>query len=189
LNGITVQVTDSGSLTRTAGLLFVSPAQINFQVPPGTALGTATVIVQNGGPPLTAHVLIRPVAPALFSINDLDIAAATAVRLTIPTGIQSPVPVFRCVDTPASCRLAPIDPGVDAPVYLSFYGTGISGTDVQVTIGGVTAAPTYVGPQGQFPGLDQVNVGLPLSLHGAGEVSVTVTAGGVTSNAVKIAVQ
>jgi uncharacterized protein (TIGR03437 family) len=189
LAGITVQVTDSGSLTRTAGLLFVSPSQVNFQVPPGTALGTATVMLQNGAVTLTAHVLIRPVAPALFNINDLDIAAATAVRIALPTGIQSPVLVFRCVDTAGSCRLVPIDPGIDAPVYLSFYGTGISGTDIQVAIGGVTAAPTYVGPQGQFPGLDQVNVGLPLSLHGAGDVTVTVTAGGVTSNAVKIAVQ
>jgi uncharacterized protein (TIGR03437 family) len=70
LGGVTVQVTDSGSTTRVAGLLFVSPGQINFQIPPETALGIATVIINNGSTTLTAHVLIRPVTPALFSINE-----------------------------------------------------------------------------------------------------------------------
>jgi uncharacterized protein (TIGR03437 family) len=193
LGGVTVQVTDSGSATRTAGLLFVSPGQINFQIPPGTALGIATVIVNNSSTTFTAHVQIRPTAPALFTVNDQGVAAATAVRIVIPTGIQSPVPVFQCVDTPGSCRLTPIDPGVDTPVYLSFYGTGLQGfsslDSVKVTMGSVTVTPTYVGPQGQFPGLDQVNVPLVLGLRGAGEVNVTVTVDGVTSNAVKIAVQ
>jgi uncharacterized protein (TIGR03437 family) len=44
----------------------------------------------------------------------------------------------------------------------------------------------YAGPQPQFPGLDQVNVPLSLSLRGAGVVNVTVTVDGVTSNPVKI---
>ena len=193
LGGVTVQVTDSGSATRTAGLLFVSPGQINFQIPAGTALGTATVVVNNGGTTFTAHVQIRPTSAALFTVNDLGVAAATAVRIVISTRIQSPVPVFQCVDTPGSCRLVPIDPGLDAPVYLSFYGTGLQGRSsldaVQVKMGNQTVTPTYVGPQGQFPGLDQVNVPLVLGLRGAGEVNVTVTVDGVTSNAVKIAVQ
>jgi uncharacterized protein (TIGR03437 family) len=193
LAGVTVDVQDSGSVTRPAGLLFVSPGQINFQIPQGTALGTATVVFHNGAAQFSTLVPVRPAAPSLFRINDLDIAAATAVRVMIPSTNQFPVPVFQCVDSPASCRLTPIDPGLDAPVFLSFFGTGLgtgnSGNDVRVTIGGVTLTPTFAGPQGQFPGLDQVNVGLPLSLRGAGEVNVTVTAAGVTSNAVKIAVQ
>jgi uncharacterized protein (TIGR03437 family) len=137
-------------------------------------------------------VQIQPVAPALFVINDLNIAAATAIRVIIPTHSQAPVTVFQCVDTLGSCRLVPIDPGVDAPVYLSFYGTGISARsslgNVTVTIGGESIPALYAGPQGQFPGLDQVNVPLPLSLRGSGVVSVTVTVDGVTSNPVQIAV-
>ena len=58
-----------------------------------------------------------------------------------------------------------------------------------MTIGKVNIAPTYAGPQGQFPGLDQVNVPLQLNLRGAGEVDVTLTIDGVTSNPVKINVQ
>jgi uncharacterized protein (TIGR03437 family) len=192
LGGVTVQITDSASVSRPAGLLFVSPTQINFEVPAGTAPGTATVRIDNGVSQTPATVQIQPVAPGLFVINDLDIAAATAIRVVIPTQLQSPVTVFQCVDTPGSCRLFPIDPGVDAPVYLSFYGTGISArsslANVTVTIGGVSIPALYAGPQSQFPGLDQVNVPLPLSLRGAGVVNVTATVDGVTSNAVKIQV-
>jgi uncharacterized protein (TIGR03437 family) len=188
--GVTVQVTDSASVTRAAGLLLVSSAQINFEIPAGTAPGPATVLINNGGAPVSVPVRIEATAPALFSVNELGLAAATAISLVIPTRIQSPVPVVECAATPASCRLTPISLGVDTPIYLTFYGTGIRGRssleNVTVTIGTVDIAPTYAGPQPGTPGLDQVNVPLFLSLRGAGEVSVTVTVDGVKSNPVKI---
>lgn len=40
--------------TRNASLFFVSPSQINFQVPQGTAAGTATVIVLKNGAQVAA---------------------------------------------------------------------------------------------------------------------------------------
>jgi len=190
LGGVTIQVTDSASVPRAAGLLFVSPTQINFEIPAGTAQGAALVLINNGVSQTSATVQIQPVAPGLFAINNLGVAAATGIRIVIPTNFQSAVTVFQCVDTPGSCRLVPIDPGVDAPVYLSFYGTGISGrsslSNVSVTIGGMSFPATYAGPQPQFPGVDQVNVPLSLSLRGTGVVNVTVTVDGVTSNPVKI---
>ena len=193
LGGVTVQVQDSGSVTRPAGLLFVSPGQINFQVPAGTALGPAAITINTGGAPMTTIVMVQPVAPALFALNSQGVAAATAVRFAIPTGTGFPIPVFQCADTAASCQLVPIDPGLDTPVYLSFFATGIRGRsglgNVTVRMGSVTVAPIYAGAQGQFAGLDQINVPLLLSLRGAGEIGVTVTADSVTSNPVKISVK
>jgi uncharacterized protein (TIGR03437 family) len=190
LAGVTIQVTDSASVSRAAGLLFVSSSQINFEIPAGTAPGAAMVLINDGTFQTSAPIQIQNVAPGLFEINYLGVAAATAIRVVLPTNSQGPVTVFQCVDTPGSCRLVPIDPGVDATVYLSFYGTGISGrsslANVTVTVGSVTIPALYAGPQSQFPGLDQVNVPLPLSLHGAGVVNVTVTVDGVTSNPVQI---
>jgi uncharacterized protein (TIGR03437 family) len=189
LGGVTMQVADSGGAIRSAGLLFVSPGQINFEVPPGTALGVASVLINTGSKTYSAQIPVMAAAPALFEVDSSGIAAATAVRVVIPTQTQGPVPVFTCVDPGKGCKLDPIDPGIDAPVYLSFYGTGIGSGAATVKIGSVTVDATYAGPQGQFPGLDQVNVPLSLALHGAGTVDVTVTVNGVTSNAVKIAVQ
>jgi uncharacterized protein (TIGR03437 family) len=77
-------------------------------------------------------------------------------------------------------------------VYVSLYGTGIHGyaqkTPIRVDIGDDTVYAMYAGPQGQFPGLDQVNIALPLTLRGAGTVDVTVTVDGMTSNPVKLGV-
>jgi uncharacterized protein (TIGR03437 family) len=190
LGGVRIQVVDSQFVSRDAGLIFVSPTQINFEIPAETATGPATVRIDNGGPPIPVPVQIQKIAPALFSLNDLGVAAATAVQVVIPTEIQSPVPVFQCFGTAASCRLVPIALGIDTPVYLSFYGTGIRGRasvlTVRVRIGNVDIMAMYAGQQTQFPGLDQVNVPLPLALRGAGDVNVTVTVDGVASNVVKI---
>jgi uncharacterized protein (TIGR03437 family) len=190
LGGVSIHVTDSAGTLRLAGLIYTSPTQVNFQIPGGTATGNATVSINNGGP---IPVEIQTVAPALFSVNSRGVAAATAVAIAIPSTAQFSVPVFQCGDTADSCVLVPIDPGLDRPVFLSFYGTGIRGRSslakVIVTIGSVTVPAQYAGPQPQFPGLDQVNVPLSLSLRGAGEVNVFVTVDGVSSNAVKINVK
>jgi uncharacterized protein (TIGR03437 family) len=117
-------------------------------------------------------------------------ALAVAVQAGNPQ-LQSPVPVFQCGGT--GCVSVPIALGVDRPVYISFYGTGIrnrsSLANVTVTINGVSIPATYAGPAPGYPGLDQVNVGLTLDLRGAGECNVAVSVDGQTSNVVTINIQ
>jgi uncharacterized protein (TIGR03437 family) len=48
---------------------------------------------------------------------------------------------------------------------------------------------TYAGPQGVFAGLDQVNVILPHSLAGSGEVTLQLSAMGIPANAVNLTIQ
>ena len=47
----------------------------------------------------------------------------------------------------------------------------------------------YAGPQGQFAGLDQVNITLPSSLAGTGEASVYLVADGKMSNVASMKIQ
>ena len=195
LGGVQLTVQDSAGTARFAPLAFVSPGHINFEVPAGTATGNAALMLdQKVGTSSLGNVLIAATAPALFSANGdgQGVAAATAVRVFIPSTLQAPVTVFTCGRN-GNCESVPIQLGVDTPIYVSFYGTGIRGRSslaaVSLTIGGVSAPVLYAGPQGTFPGLDQVNVALPLNLHGVGEVDVVLTVDGQTSNTVRIAVQ
>ncbi len=194
LGGVTLSVTDAAGTTRQASLLYVSPTQINFVVPDGTASGAAQFVVANGSSNQTFSGTVAARDPTLFSLNGsgTGVAAATAIRtLLSDPKAQSPVPVFQC--TGDTCVAVPIDLGVDAPVYLTLYGTGIRGrsalANVSVTIGGVAVPAQYAGLTPNFTGLDQVNVPLPLSLRGKGLVNVTVTVDGLMSNAVMIDIQ
>ena len=47
----------------------------------------------------------------------------------------------------------------------------------------------YAGPQSQYPGLDQYNLEVPPSLAGRGEVSVTVSVGGMRTNPVWVRIE
>ena len=85
----------------------------------------------------------------------------------------------------------PMDLGASSDILvLELYGTGIRGrtsmANVVAQIGGVPAAVAYAGSQPQFPGLDQVNLYVPRSLAGAGEVPVVLTVDGITANAVTV---
>ena len=76
----------------------------------------------------------------------------------------------------------PVDPGI-----LVLYGTGIRhGDQVEATVGGMAATALYHGPQGQYLGLDQVNLELPVELAGSGVVDVRLRVDGVDSNPVTI---
>jgi uncharacterized protein (TIGR03437 family) len=192
LGGITLSVTDATGTQRSAPLIYVSPAQINFVVPDGTVPGASTFSITNGGTTQTATV--RSVAPALFSMNGTGSGVAAATAIAVQAGnpqLQSPVTVFQC--TGSSCASVPINVGVDRPVYVSFYGTGIrnrsSLANVTATINGAGVPVLYAGPTPGFTGLDQVNVGLILSLRGSGESNVVLTVDGQTSNAVTINIQ
>ena len=196
LGGVSVSVLDSRGTARMAPLAYVSPDQINFEIPAGTAPGSVNLAVRStAGPVQQGTVTIVTAAPSLYSANGTGVgpAAATAVRIVLPGNLQSSVPVYTCPTGPPACATVPIALGVDTPVFLSFYGTGIRGSsqaaNVQMTIGGVNAPILYAGPQGTWPGLDQINVGLPLSLRGAGQVDVVFSVDGQTSNSVQIAVQ
>ena len=76
---------------------------------------------------------------------------------------------------------------------LTLYGTGIRNasdlSDVTVKINGTPVEVMFAGAQEQYVGLDQVNVRLPATLRGAGEVDLQLTVSGKPANTVRIAIQ
>ena len=192
LGGVTVTVTDAAGTQRQAPLIYASQIQINFVVPDGTVPGHATFTIANGSSTVLGSTNVLNVAPTLFSMSGSGVAAATAVATNAGNPqVQSPVPVFNC--TGSTCTSVPIQLGVDTPVYLTLYATGVrnasSLNNVKVTINGMSVPVLYAGPQPTFAGLDQVNVALTLNLRGSGESPVVLTVDGQTSNTVTVNIQ
>ena len=194
LGGVTLAVTDSAGVQHSAPLLYVSPGQINFLVPDNVSTGSATFTVAGVSPSQSFAATVQAVAPTLFSMNGNGSGVAAALAVAVQAGnpqVQSPVPVFQCGG--AACAPVPIDLGVDRPVYVSFYGTGIRNRSslgsVTVTINGVSVPVLFAGAVPDYMGLDQINVGLPLTLRGSGECNVVVSVDGQTSNTVTISIQ
>jgi uncharacterized protein (TIGR03437 family) len=175
-----------------AQLLFVSPAQINFVVPTlpdGLTIVVATIDNQSAA---NGTVEIARVAPGLFTANASGQGAAAALVVKLSAdGKQTSQLTFQCGATAGSCVSTPIDLGTETDqVILLLFGTGIRGRsslfDVSATIGGVNAEVLYAGPQGDFVGLDQVNLRLPRALVGRGEVEVRLSVEGKAANTVMV---
>jgi len=136
LGGVSIALTDSSGNRFAALLYYASPTQVNFLLPPGIASGTAQIVVSNSSGQNSAQpVTIFPVSPALFSADGSG--SGKAAGQVIQSGDQ---------------------------VYAVLYGTGIrNARTISATIGGFAATVNYAGPQGQFPGLDQVNLQFPVT--------------------------
>jgi uncharacterized protein (TIGR03437 family) len=191
-DGTSVTMVDSKGASWPASLLFVTPWQVTFQVPAGVAPGNAQVSVTSGGVTQTAaNVPVAAVAPSLFTLNGSGLAAAIAMR-TSASGSQTVEPAYT-LNAEGGFTANPISLGsATDSVYLSLYGTGLQAAGAaatKVTVGGVNCPIQFVGPQGNTTGLDQVNVLLPGSLAGKGNVNVQLTAGGVLANAVQITIE
>ncbi len=195
LAGTTVKVTDSAGTERLAPLFFVSPDQINFQIPQETLAGTATVTVTNNDAGVAlGTATITTVAPGLFSANANGQGVAAAVALRIKAdGTQSFEPIARLDTTLNPPRFVAVllDLGPESDqVFLILFGAGIrfrsSLMSVMVSIGGASAQVEYAGPAPGFVGLDQLNVRLARSLIGRGEVDVALAVDGQAANSVRI---
>jgi uncharacterized protein (TIGR03437 family) len=193
LAGTTVKVRDGAGQERDASLFFVTSTQINYLIPAGTAPGVATITARSGsGKVSTGLVAITPIAPGIFSADSSGegLAAATVLRIK-PGGVLVDEAAV-CFD-PAQGKVVavPIDLGPEGDdVFLLLFGTGIrfnsGGGGISCQLGGTNAQVLYIGPQGGFIGLDQMNVRLPRSLAGRGEIDVVVMIDGSTTRTVKV---
>ncbi len=183
LAGVTVEVTDQSGTAHRAGVLFVSPAQVNWVMPAAVADGQAIVSLRFGAAVRAAgQVQIASSSPALFSADSSGGGAAAALAVRVEEdGSQTIIPLFHCTD--GSCSTNPVRPQ-GRPLYLTLFGTGIRGASrVEATAGGAPATVFYSGPQPEFAGLDQLNLQVPPGV--AGVITISVMADGVASNLVE----
>lgn len=174
LGGTSIKVKDSADVERLAPLFVVSSSAVGYLVPAGTANGLATVTaVSSAGSVLsTGRLQVQTVSPRFFSLYQGGPARGLIVRLR--DGIQTVEDLS---------TLSAIDMGPDTDVvYLVLWVSGVRGrtslANVSVKIGGVDASVEYAGAQSETPGLDQLNVRLPRSLSGRGQVPVELTVDG-----------
>ncbi len=179
LGGATVTVVDSSGAALPAQISYASPRQVNYRVPATAATGLATVRHTAGGVTVMSALNIVPVYPGLFKQNIENLAAAQVARIRGGSTIYEPI----------SGGAITIGPAAEQAT-LVLYGTGLNSTStVTATIGGTAAPVAYAGPQGTYPGLDQINIPLTSSLAGKGKVDVVLTAGQKLSNPVQITLQ
>jgi glucuronoarabinoxylan endo-1,4-beta-xylanase len=193
LAGVQVSVQDNTGTSRPAPLLFVTPGQVNFLVPAGTALGPASITLSNGSSSFVSLMNVATVAPGIFSANSdgQGAPAAQAIAVSAEGTAAPPQPVYQCASAAGSCTPLPLDLGPPgSSLVLVLYGTGIRGvsstSNVICNLGGLSVPVAYAGAQGTDIGLDQVNVALPRSLAGSGNVNVSLVVDGQSSNTVTI---
>jgi uncharacterized protein (TIGR03437 family) len=184
LAGTRVKVRDRGDTEHDAPLFFVSPTQVNFQMPSAWE-GPATVIITSGNGVISGGIVnITRLAPGLFTANASGQGLPAGYVLRVRGGAQSDEPIAPSID------LGP----VGDQVYLILFATGIryrsSLANVTATIGGTPVGVPYAGPAPGFVGLDQVNLGpLPRSLAGRGEVDVALRVDGKQANTMRVNVK
>jgi uncharacterized protein (TIGR03437 family) len=190
--GTTITIKDSTGAERFAPLFFVSPSQINYQIPSGTAPGNAIITINSGdGAIATGAVQIVPVAPSLFTADASGGGLPAAFVLRVRNGSQIIEPIASYDSAQQKFVPVSIDSGLATDqVFLVLFGTGFrnrsSLSGVSVKIGGVNAEVSYAGAQGTFAGLDQLNAKIPRALIGRGDTDIVLTVDGKTANTVRV---
>ncbi len=189
--GTSVRVRDSLGVERLASLFYVGKLQVNYQIPVGTAEGYATVTITNGnGEIFTSAVNVMGVTPGIFTANQTGSGVAAASVLYVTGTNRRSESTATCDTNGQNCIARQIDLNSATEVHLELYGTGLRNNsglaNVTVTVGGVAVPVQYAGPQCCFIGLDQINLLIPKTLAGRGEVEVRLTIDSSAANPVRI---
>jgi uncharacterized protein (TIGR03437 family) len=183
----------------TLPLFFVSPGQINFQLPFVTVSGPTTfqLTITNGQLNSTINVTLAPYSPSIFTTNSQGTGQAAAL-VNSTSIIVAPAGMF-----PGSRPAAKNE-------FIQLYCTGLGDVTNRpnlgaaspsapnlattlaqptVSIGGVDANVVFSGLSPGFVGLYQVNLQVPQTAPSGDAVPVVLKIGGVTSNTATIAIQ
>ena len=160
-------------------LFYASPGQINFLMPQVNAGAVSVVVIGSNGERTEGSALTGP-NPAVFTANSNGSGVAAA-QVTADGRNYQRIYDNNKLAVPVSVTIG------GQPNYLVLYGTGIRNQPgLEVRVGGQLCQVTYAGPHSSLPGVDQINVRLPESLRGVGNVAIIVSAAGFVSNFAQI---
>ncbi len=158
----------------SAPLYYVSPGQVNLQIPYETGAGPAVIAINNNGQIASYPFTVLPIAPGIYTSaisNSTGRAVTSAphgqLLLLFMTGEGDVTPSLATGATPSSTITNPAQlPHARQPV--------------QVTVGGVDATVLFAGIPNGLAGLTQIDFYVP---DGApvGEQQIVVTVGSVSS--------
>jgi len=169
-----------------APLYYVSPSQINFQMPSATSPGSAHVTVMTlAGLSSPVTPVITAVQPGLYVYQNLR-AKALNQDLTLHTP-QTPIPAGGYVVLYTS-GMGPTTPSVADGQPAPSSPLAVLNGSVRATVGGVDAYVQFAGLTPGLAGLIQMNIQIPAGLA-PGDQPVFVTVNGVPTNAGLITVK
>jgi uncharacterized protein (TIGR03437 family) len=153
-----------------APLLYVSPGQLNIQIPYETTTGTALLAVSNNGLVAANSFTVSASAPGLFTQNQQGTGPITATS-SGGRGQQFALYVTGAGEVSPPIATGAVPTGTQVPVPL---------LPVSVTVGGVAANLAYVGLPSWSVGTLQVNFTVPQNAP-LGAQPVVVTVGSASS--------
>lgn len=159
-------------------LAFVSPGQINAQLPYEIGPGEAEVVVASNGTASAARrATIRATAPGIFEYG-VNRAVVTNANFSV-NAANNPARAGEAV-TVYLTGMGALDNAVATGAAASADPLSRAASAVTAKIGGVEAQVLFAGLSPGFVGLAQVNLVVPPL--GAGEYPLELNIGGVTSN-------
>jgi uncharacterized protein (TIGR03437 family) len=170
---------------KNAPILYVSPTQINFQVPWETATGNATVSVTvDGATSNSVTVPVTAAAPGIF-FNSSGAAIAQNHDFSLNTpGNPAHAGSYLITYLTGS---GPVTPSIADGAATPSTGLVQPTSSISVTIGGQPATVLGSALTPGFVSLLQVNVTVPSGLA-AGSYPMVITIGGHTSNSATVSI-
>jgi endo-1,4-beta-xylanase len=179
-----VQVTVNGT---PAPLYYVSPGQVDFQIPYAVAPGPALVqVTSNGAPGMSAGITVQQAAPSILTWTDSagnvraiaqnqDYSLNTSTNCAVP---GSYVTVYMMGSGPLNNPIASGAAALSNPLSQETLTT-------TATVGNASASVPFAGMAPTFVGLMQVNLQVPAV---SGDQPVQVQVGSFTSNSALLCV-
>jgi uncharacterized protein (TIGR03437 family) len=176
---------DSSNTSYPVPLYFVAQGQVNYYIPSTVKPGAALVTVKSGdGTQTSGILLISPVMPGIYTANANGQGPPAAIAVCSGT----------CAGWPnhqgqfwqytfnngcsGDCVPEPISVAAGDEVVLELFGTGLrhrsAVTAVTAQINNQSFPVQYADKSG-YTGEDQINVMLPSSLAGSGQVNLGLT--------------